>query len=117
MAINSVLAGLAVADFEAGVAWYERLFGRPADSRPMDGLADWRATEGGVIQVIRDPDRAGRGRLTLSVDDLAEQVAALGRRGLEAGPVDDTISDKVLISTILDPEGNTITLVEQKEPS
>jgi hypothetical protein len=38
----------------------------------------------------------------------------MGERGLDAGPLDDTTSDKVLIATASDPEGNAITLVEQR---
>lgn len=39
MSINSVLAVVTVADFEAGLAWYERLFGRPADRRTVGVIA------------------------------------------------------------------------------
>ena len=35
-------------------------------------------------------------------------------RGLDAGELDDTTSDKVLIATTTDPEGNEITLVQQR---
>jgi catechol 2,3-dioxygenase-like lactoylglutathione lyase family enzyme len=114
MSINSVMAGLAVADFDAALAWYERLLGRPADDRPMDGLADWRVPGTGVIQVIQDPERAGKGLLTLSVDNLRGHVAELDDRGVDAGPVDETTSAKVLFATVDDPEGNRITLVEQR---
>lgn len=51
------------------------VFGRPADARPMDGLAEWRVA----------PDAA-----------------------------DDQTSDKVLFATVTHPEGNTITLVEER---
>ena len=114
MSINAVLAGIPVADFEAALAWYEDLLGRPADERPMDGLAEWHFPETGVIQVIQDPERAGKALLTLSVDKLADQVAGLEERGMAPGPIDDTTSDKVLISTIEDPEGNRITAVEPR---
>lgn len=39
----AVLAGIAVADFDAAVSWYERLLGRPADDLPMGGLAEWHS--------------------------------------------------------------------------
>jgi hypothetical protein len=80
----------------------------------MEGLAEWHFAETGVIQVIHDAGRAGNALLTLSVDDLATHVAALEKRGLAPGAIDDTTSDKVLIATIADPEGNTVTLVEQR---
>ncbi|WP_432090571.1 hypothetical protein [Streptomyces sp. NRRL F-5630] len=47
MRVTHVLAVAPVTDHEAAVAWYERLLGRPADARPMPGLADWHLTDGG----------------------------------------------------------------------
>lgn len=41
MIIRTVLAEMAVKDLTPELAWYERLFGRPADTRPMEGLAEW----------------------------------------------------------------------------
>jgi hypothetical protein len=46
--ITQVLAGIAVADLHRAAAWYEVLFGRPADAEPMDGLIEWRIA-GGVV--------------------------------------------------------------------
>jgi predicted enzyme related to lactoylglutathione lyase len=112
MPVNSVLAGLAVADVDAAVPWYERLLGRPADALPMEGLAEWHFPQSGAIQVIEDADRAGRSLLTLAVDDLGSELGTL--RGLDPDAIDDTTSDKVLFATVTDPEGNTITLVEQR---
>jgi 4-hydroxyphenylpyruvate dioxygenase-like putative hemolysin len=37
MTIEHVLAVVPVADFDDAHAWYERLFGRPADNLPMEG--------------------------------------------------------------------------------
>jgi predicted enzyme related to lactoylglutathione lyase len=114
MPVNRVLAGLAVADVDSAVRWYERLFGRPADALPMNGLAEWHFPRGGVIQVVQDADRAGRSLLTLGVDDLREELGSMTERGLDPGTMDDTTSDKVLFATVKDPEGNAITLVEQR---
>lgn len=80
----------------------------------MDGLAEWHFAETGSIQVIRDADRAGSALLTLSVDDLKREVAVHEEQGLTPEAIDDTTSDKVLFAAITDPEGNTITLVEQR---
>ena len=47
MSVDHVLAVIPVADFEAAHAWYERLFGGPADNLPMEGrLIEWRVTQG-----------------------------------------------------------------------
>ncbi|HZC14017.1 MAG TPA: VOC family protein [Thermoleophilaceae bacterium] len=114
MSINRVLAGVAVADFDAALPWYERLFGRSADALPMEGLAEWHVPSGGVVQLVVNAERAGRSLLTLDLDGLEHELAALRLRGLDAGVLDDTTSDKVLIATTSDPEGNAITLVEQR---
>lgn len=111
MSVDAVMAGIAVADFDAAVTWYEHLLGRPVDDRPMDGLAEWHFPGTGVIQVIHD---AGRALLTLSVGELEAYVAGLEERGLAPSAINDKTSDKVLIATIADAEGNTITLVEQR---
>jgi hypothetical protein len=47
MAIDKVLANVAVDDFPSALTWYERLLGRPADAAPMEGLAEWHLAEGG----------------------------------------------------------------------
>jgi hypothetical protein len=39
---------------------------------------------------------------------------ALRERGLDPDAMDDTTSDTVLFATVTDPEGNAITLVEQR---
>jgi predicted enzyme related to lactoylglutathione lyase len=114
MPVNRVLAGIAVADVDAALPWYELLFGRPADELPMEGLAEWHVTSGGVVQLVASAERAGRSLLTLDFEDLRRELAAMRDRGLDAGQVDDTTSEKVLIATTTDPEGNAITLVEQR---
>ena len=112
MPLNRVLASIAVADVDAALPWYELLFGRPPDELPMEGLAEWHVPSGGVVQLVASAERAGRALLTLA--DLEQELAAMRDRGLDAGPLDDTTSDKVLIATTTDPEGNAITLVEQR---
>jgi predicted enzyme related to lactoylglutathione lyase len=114
VSISAVLAGIPVDDFGAAVNWYERLLGRAPDERPMDGLAAWHFPNTGVIQVIQDADRSGGGLLTLSVDDLEQDVAELGERGLAPDAIDDATSDKVLFAQLTDPDGSAITLVEQR---
>jgi hypothetical protein len=66
------------------------------------------------MPLVASAERAGRSLLTLDVDDLERELEAIQKRGLDAGPLDDTTSEKVLITTAIDPEGNAITLVEQR---
>jgi predicted enzyme related to lactoylglutathione lyase len=114
MSVNRVLAGVAVADVDAALPWYEQLFGRPADATPMGGLAEWHFGAGAVVQLVESGERAGRSLLTLDFEALERELDSMRERGLDAGPLDDTASDKVLIAATTDPEGNAITLVQQR---
>jgi predicted enzyme related to lactoylglutathione lyase len=113
MRVTSVMAVVTVADFDAGLAWYGRFFGRDADRRPMDGLAEWLLAETAVVQLVHDPDRAGYALLTLGVTDLDATISDLGERGLATAEVVDGVIAR--IASIADPEGNTITLAEPDE--
>jgi len=111
MTIEHVLAVVPVADFDAAHAWYERLFGRPADNLPMEGqLVEWRVTETGWVQLTSDADRAGSALLNFAVDDLDRHLADLSRRGLASGAI-ETVNKGVQLSAIRDPDGNTITFI------
>jgi glyoxylase I family protein len=111
MSIDHVLAVVPVADFAAAHAWYERLFGFPADNLPIEGLlVEWRVTDRGWVQVTRDAERAGSARLNFAVDDLDQHVADVAGRGLAPAAI-ETVNKGVQLSTIRDPEGNTITFI------
>ena len=110
MSITSVMAVVTVANFDGARAWYERLFGRTADRRPMDGLAEWHLTDTGALQVVHDQDRGGSALLTLGVDDLDRIVSELSERGLVVGEIIAGVVAR--IASIADPEGNTITFAQ-----
>ncbi|GAA2792621.1 VOC family protein [Saccharopolyspora taberi] len=110
MSVEHVLAVVPVSDIDAADAWYERLFGRPADNNPMPGLVEWQVTGTGWVQVFHDPDRAGGTMLNFAVDDLDAHVADLAGRGLEPGEVQQA-NKGVRLSTTSDPDGNRITFV------
>ncbi len=111
MSINHVLAVVAVDDFNAAHAWYEMLFGRPADNEPMEGqLVEWQVTDNGWVQVTRDPDRAGSSLLNFAVDDLSEHVAEVAARGIVPGTLEQ-VNKGVELSTISDPDGNSVTFI------
>jgi len=113
MTITSVMAVVTVADFDAGLAWYERFLGRPADHRPVDGFAEWRLTDGGVVQLAHDPDRAGGTLLTLGVTDLDGEISRLAGQEISTGEVVDDVIAR--IASISDPEDNVITLEQADE--
>jgi catechol 2,3-dioxygenase-like lactoylglutathione lyase family enzyme len=109
--VTRALAALAVADIPAAAEWTTRLLGRPADSRPMDSLAEWSFGDHGTLQLVLDPERAGGSRVTLQVHDIAAARRGLAARGI-AFSYDDTTSTIVKFGQIVDPDGNAITLVE-----
>lgn len=110
MPIQNVLAGVAVRDLNAAIGWYSTVFERPADSRPMPELAEWRAASGGWIQVFHDEARAGSSSVTLSVSDLERTITTLKGKGIHATNRND--SKKVKTAMISDPDGNRIVLAE-----
>lgn len=87
MSINHVLAVAPVADIDTARTWYERLFGRAPDNRPMDSLVEWRVTDTGWLQVWQDGDRAGSALVNFAVDDLASHLDELASRNIDVGEI------------------------------
>lgn len=116
MAVNHIFAGIAVADLDAALAWYERLFGRGPDMVPNEREAVWWLAQAGSIYVVADGTRAGRALLTLIVDDLDAEVGELAGRGLPTGAI-ETIAEQHRKLVITDPEGNRITLAQVGDPA
>jgi hypothetical protein len=102
-----LFAGIAVSDFAAALAWYERLLGAPPSSFPHDTEAVWELAEHRLMYIVQRPDRAGHALHTLIVDDLDARVAEIARRGLEPA-AQDTYGNGVRKVTYTDPDGNEI---------
>ena len=111
MSIEYVFAGLYVAHLDAATEWYERLFGRAPDMRPKDDEAVWRLAQTASIYLAADGHRAGRGAVTLFVDELDEQLDAMAKRGIVAGGIETApgLFRRVVVN---DPDGNVIQLAE-----
>jgi glyoxylase I family protein len=107
MPVNTVLAVISVSDLATSQPWYERLLGKPADITPMGSLAEWKITDSGWLQVFQDIDRAGSSYLTLAVDDLDAEIAALAARGLSLEEID--ADPPMRLAQIKDRDGNMIT--------
>ncbi|MFW0797247.1 VOC family protein [Gordonia sp. CPCC 205515] len=116
MAIAHVLAVVPVTDIDTANKWYQRLFGTPATNNPMPTLVEWKVAERGWVQVHHDPDRAGQTLLNFAVDDLDAHLAELTQRGLTSGDVVEA-NKGVRLSTITDPDGNTITFIGAFRPN
>jgi glyoxylase I family protein len=111
MSIVNVLTTLQVDDFDSAVGWYEKLFGRAPDRRPMDGLAEWQLTACGGVQVYLNAAAAGATTVVIGVENLDAHVADLGGRGIGAEAF-DVPSGKFRLATVQDPAGNTVTFSE-----
>jgi catechol 2,3-dioxygenase-like lactoylglutathione lyase family enzyme len=105
--VSVLFAGVAVTDHDAAVAWYERVLGRPPDMRPHATESAWRVADGGWAYVVADPARAGRGLLTLIVDDLD---GVLAERGLEPDAWETIAAGRKAI--FYDPDGNSVTFAQ-----
>jgi len=115
MSIKNALASVAVNDLPSAVQWYEKLFGRAPDSRPMPEVAEWKFEGGGWLQVYQGPERAGSGSFTLAVSSLDEELANLNRCGIASGK--QIVTEKVKVLMIKDPDGNSIAFSEAIDES
>ncbi len=114
MTIVNAIASVAVSNLASSARWYERLFGRAADSTPMPDLAEWKFERGGWLQVYESIERAGDCSATFAVINLDEQIALLRQCGIDPGPQMNSPMAKVVM--ILDPDGNSIAFAEALNP-
>lgn len=73
--------------------------------------AMWQIVERAWVYVVRDPDRAGRGLVTILVSNLDSQLSALASRGMAASEI-ETIPGKYRKAAFTDPEGNVLSFGE-----
>jgi predicted enzyme related to lactoylglutathione lyase len=110
MAIVNALASVAVKELSASLPFYERLFGRAADSTPMPEVAEWKFERGGWLQVYQLQERAGAGSVTFVVNNLEGEIKTLRSLGIDPG--EPITGDKVKVVMIKDPDGNSIAFAE-----
>jgi predicted enzyme related to lactoylglutathione lyase len=110
MAINNVLASVAVKDLKTAVSWYANVLGHDADSTPMPEVAEWKFKDGGWLQVYQLPERAGAGTFTLAVSDLGKEIEKSRLLGIDTSQ--QTSGEKVETVMITDPDGNHIAFAE-----
>lgn len=113
MTLTNVLAGIAVENLGNSLVWYQYLFDRPADARPMADVAEWKMPGGGWVHVMTDEDRAGASVVVLIVDDLAEELTRLETHGLK--PVSKAMGDFFKTAKLRDPDGNLIVLSQPQQ--
>src|SRR5260370_31195312 len=105
LTITHVFAGIAVADYDAALAWYTRFFGRSPDVIVTENEAMWQAAGTGWIYVVGDANRAGKALLTRQVNELRDFVPELGQRGLEPSAI-DTVPGPYRKAVLTIPDAN-----------
>jgi catechol 2,3-dioxygenase-like lactoylglutathione lyase family enzyme len=100
-----LFAGTPVTDFQAALAWYERLLGAPPTFFPNDVEAVWELAEHRFVYIEVEPEHAGHANHTLFVEDLDARLAAVAEQGISPAEVEnyDNGVRKVIFR---DPDGN-----------
>ena len=101
-----LFAGLRVRDFDTARQWYQRLLGEPTFF-PHATEAVWTLAEDRSIYVAEHAGGAGNSVVTIFLDDLDAQVAAIAARGLEPDER-ETYSNGVRKAVYRDPDGNEL---------
>jgi predicted enzyme related to lactoylglutathione lyase len=109
--VDVLFVGVGVSNFETARAWYECFFGRAADVVVHEEEAMWQVADHGWLYIVRDEERAGNSIIALAVSDIEEETRALDARGVSPGPVEPE-GDAGLKSVALDPDGNSIALIQ-----
>lgn len=101
-----IFAGLRVRDLDVARPWYERLLGEPTFF-PHATEAVWTLAEDRSVYVVEHADGAGNSVVTVFIDDLDSQVAAIAARGLEPDEY-ETYSNGVRKALYRDLDGNEV---------
>ena len=103
---------LRVPDICLGTEWYTKLFGRPPDLTPVEGVVEWEVLTGTWFQIIEARPDPGRNRFRFGVPDLRAELERL------RDAVDLDLGEPVTIDGVIkyadgeDPFGNRIGLFE-----
>lgn len=108
-ALITILGQVNCSDLSESTRWFEALFRRPPDARPMDGLVEWHHGAGG-LQLYRNAASAGHSALTLIVSDVARASSGLRAAGLPVGEIE--AGDHASFMRLSDPDDNLIVLAQ-----
>lgn len=114
MNIEVAFTGVPVSDLPRGQDFFERLFGSPPDVLVNDNEVMWKVTGAAWLYVVVDPSRAGHALAAVSVPELDVALEALAARGIEP-PVIEQVAPGSRKATVLDPDGNSVAIIEVRE--
>ncbi len=111
MDIEVAFIGVPVSDLDTGRDFFERLLGSPPDVLVNENEVMWQVAEAAWLYVVVDPARAGHALTALSVGDLDATLVELAARGIIPSSVEQ-VSESARKATVLDPDGNTVAIIE-----
>ena len=110
MALTAIYAHLSCSDLGRSVVWFTTVFERQPDAQPMTGLAEWHYGKQAGFQLYENPEHAGKGTLTLIVDDITGERERLLAGGIQANRIE--AADYTTIMRLRDPDGNLAVLAQ-----
>jgi predicted enzyme related to lactoylglutathione lyase len=110
MDVEGAFTGMPVRDLSSGRAFFERIFGRPADVEVAEDEVMWRLNERAWLYVVVDSTRAGNGLVALSVADLDATLAELSSRGITPDRVEAVGGGRK--ATMRDADGNSVAIIQ-----
>jgi predicted enzyme related to lactoylglutathione lyase len=111
MNVDVLFVGVAVGDFNAARAWYERFFARVPDVVAHEAEVMWQVTERAWLYILADAAHAGHSIVTMAVADIEAATSELRTRAVGVGPILPE-GDAGRKAVALDPDGNSIALIE-----
>ena len=102
-----LFAGIAVTDYARGVAWVERLLGRPRAFDAHDTECVFEIAEHRYLYVVLEPEHAGHALVTVFVDDLDAFLASAASRGVTPATT-ETYENGVRKAIFRDDDGNEV---------
>lgn len=104
-----LFAGIPVKDIKTSIAWYERLFGCPANFYPNEKEAVWQVSDHQWVYLITAPEHAGGSITTVMGNDLEKLISEISERGIEFKE-EERPAEGVRKVMYYDPDGNEIGL-------
>ncbi len=112
--IEVAFTGVPVTDLGRGQDFFERLLGTPPDVLVNENEVMWRVADAAWLYVVVDPPRAGHALAAVSVPDLEAALVELATRGIGPSLVEQ-VGEGARKATVLDPDGNSVAIIEVRE--
>ena len=110
MKLAAIYANLSCSNLDTSTKWFALLFERDPDARPMRGLVEWHHQGNAGFQLFEKEQDAGRGTMTLIVENIQAEHARLREAAIKPGDIEK--ADYTTIFRLRDPDGNLVVLAQ-----